>query len=613
MLAGAYAAAVTPPDVYIFTTNKYFQVPHSCFYYFRDTSTRLTIENFKCGPDSFDFTQFKAAIETFGFTADVFWVRILAYNPFDYLIGGILEFQDPNVDRICFHQLNSDSVVSDTTGILYPFDRRPVYGGMFCFECSFPPRCTTSIYLRCSARKIFELPLVLRDRATFIKHHQHAIFFTGLAYGILIFFGIAALFLSFIYHDGNYRYFALFIISFCCMLAVRDGVSYRYFWPQSPWLQFHAQIVFFCVSIIFSILFVTNFLTLKKDCRPARSFGNVIIAGWIAGMLYGFAGNPRIAGFALDLMLMATVLYIFILTVLTRRHHAPSVQIMFLLWAIFITFVLFRTCVYTFNLRIPSTVKLFLHFGYYRHFGILLVTGVTTLAIGYKLHRLQNDQNKATLEAALLQRKTMELRLSNLQIRVQPHFLFNTINTIANMVVTDPRKAETALIEFSEFYRIILRHTGKNKTRISEEITIITRYLFLEKMRFGNRLDYSMDVDVQSEAVTIPPMSIQILVENSLKHGIHPKIEGGRVHVETRIQGGQCRIIVDDTGVGLATLQSTIGTGLTNLRSRLDLMYHGRYSLEIINKSAVNNTTGSGVIAILTLPVEGENLPGIIW
>jgi two-component system sensor histidine kinase AlgZ len=167
-------------------------------------------------------------------------------------------------------------------------------------------------------------------------------------------------------------------------------------------------------------------------------------------------------------------------------------------------------------------------------------------------------------------------RLQELQARIRPHFLFNTLNSAIALVRDEPAKAETLLEDLSELFRGALAEPGASVT-LGEEITLARRYLAIEEVRFEERLAIEWDIDPEADGARLPPLLLQPLVENSVKHGIEPSPRGGTVLVRTRKRGGMAVIEVVNTlapppedGVPRS---GGHGIALANVRDRLDLLH----------------------------------------
>ena len=162
-------------------------------------------------------------------------------------------------------------------------------------------------------------------------------------------------------------------------------------------------------------------------------------------------------------------------------------------------------------------------------------------------------------------------RLAELQSRIRPHFLFNTLNTALSLVQVDPARAEEVLEDLAELFRVALTDTGESVT-LAEEVELARRYLAIEQIRFGSRLSVSWDLDADAGAARVPPLLLQPLVENAVRHGVEPAAGGGVIRVRTRVKTGRAVVSIANS-VPDAPSRPGNGIALRNVRERLQLMH----------------------------------------
>jgi two-component system sensor histidine kinase AlgZ len=162
-------------------------------------------------------------------------------------------------------------------------------------------------------------------------------------------------------------------------------------------------------------------------------------------------------------------------------------------------------------------------------------------------------------------------RLAELQSRIRPHFLFNALNTALALVRVDPERAENVLEDLAELFRVALAEAGASVT-LEEEIALARRYLAIEQVRFGTRLALHWDIDPRVHATRVPPLVLQPLVENAVRHGIEPAARGGWVRISAQALRGQAVVLVTNT-LGDEPGSPGHGMALHNLRERLRLLH----------------------------------------
>ncbi len=227
---------------------------------------------------------------------------------------------------------------------------------------------------------------------------------------------------------------------------------------------------------------------------------------------------------------------------------------------------------------------------------------ITSIAVFYLLKYIdtitEKENEKTTLAIA-----NNEMRLSLLKSQINPHFLFNTLNSISTLMNTNKTKARQMMTMLGDVLRYALDSNSVREVPLGDELAFIRNYIHIQQVRFGQRLKYKEDIDKQCLALTIPPMVLQPLVENSVKHGITPKEEGGTITVSIKRQNSKVVFRVADDGVGLTKKKdfesSNSGVGLVNSDMRLQNMYGRDSKLRI--------TAGSeGFVVDFNIPVDDD-------
>jgi sensor histidine kinase YesM len=216
----------------------------------------------------------------------------------------------------------------------------------------------------------------------------------------------------------------------------------------------------------------------------------------------------------------------------------------------------------------------------------------------YQLARRASAEAQLEREKARTERIEREALLANLralQAQIEPHFLFNTLANVTSLIDPDPAKARRMLESFIRFLRASLGATRMESTTLGAERELIAAYLEVLQVRMEGRLRYSVDVPPDLASYALPSLLLQPLVENAIRHGLEPKVEGGEVTMRARREGGKVVVEIADSGVGFAPTTRG-GVGLTNLRERLRLLFGDSASLEI------TDAPGAGSRVSVSLP-----------
>jgi sensor histidine kinase YesM len=198
-----------------------------------------------------------------------------------------------------------------------------------------------------------------------------------------------------------------------------------------------------------------------------------------------------------------------------------------------------------------------------------------------KLNKATEDLKAKDLAEERLRQIATEARLSSLESRVHPHFLFNTLNSISALIRESPAEAERMVERLSALLRFSLDSGGARLVPLSQEFGIVRTYLEIEKVRFGDRLRYKIEADPALDSLEVPPLSVQTLVENSVKFAVSPRREGAEITVRAVMREGKPAIDVLDDGPGFSIADLKAGHGLDLLQSRLAAQFGSGSALEI--------------------------------
>jgi two-component system LytT family sensor kinase len=229
---------------------------------------------------------------------------------------------------------------------------------------------------------------------------------------------------------------------------------------------------------------------------------------------------------------------------------------------------------------------------------VAVIVGRRLEALARERERLERARREAQLEHQVV---SAELRA--LRAQLNPHFLFNALNTIAALIPHAPEKAESMVVQLAKVFRHLLTHSEKSFSSLQEEIEFLRTYLDIEKVRFGERLSIEFDIGVDASSATVPSLILQPLVENALKHGLATKRGDNQLIIRAGRVSGALSLSVEDNGVGIsaaadvAQRDGASGVGLRNIRERLRTIYGSRASL------VLENIAQGGSRALVIIPV----------
>jgi two-component system LytT family sensor kinase len=233
---------------------------------------------------------------------------------------------------------------------------------------------------------------------------------------------------------------------------------------------------------------------------------------------------------------------------------------------------------------------------------ILNITSVVLVwsLIYFAIHYFENSK-KAEIETFIFEAAVKDFELKTLKAQLNPHFMFNAMNSIRALIEEDPQNAKDAITKLSNLMRYTLKIERTETVLLSEELKTIQDYLDLEKIRFEERLNYKIKSTPDADRFEIPPMMVQTLVENGIKHGISKITAGGEVDVDAKVYGSNLIIEIRNTGkFDEEALKNSRGFGVSNTKHRLSLLYGENASLTLTNEH--NNT----VLTKLKIPSGGS-------
>jgi len=214
---------------------------------------------------------------------------------------------------------------------------------------------------------------------------------------------------------------------------------------------------------------------------------------------------------------------------------------------------------------------------------IVFVRIASTWVLAYFLYHLGRRNNIAEKEKAELNQLYAESSLNHLREQVNPHFMFNSLNSVKALISEDPEKAKTAIVVLADILRNSLNSTSKPTIPLQEELDHCRDYLEMEKIRFEDRLQYEINVQDTITDSMLPPLSIQTLVENAIKHGFNESLSGGKISIYGKEE--KDKILIKVTNDGQLKSNNSTGIGIKNLKKRFEILYSNNFDFTISEKN----------------------------
>jgi sensor histidine kinase YesM len=235
----------------------------------------------------------------------------------------------------------------------------------------------------------------------------------------------------------------------------------------------------------------------------------------------------------------------------------------------------------------------------------LTIHGLTVFADGTFFGTAWEEKKVAELMAneklkvVSSEKQLVQAQMRMLQAQIEPHFLFNTLANIQSLIAKSPDRANLMMDNFIAYLRQSLTASRAQEGTVQQEIDLVRHYLDLIKIRMAERLSFTFDIDPLLSPVPLPPMLLQPIVENAIKHGLEPKEEGGYISIRGELidAGSRIRFTIADNGLGFGVHADSAGTGLglANLRERLKVLYDGAATMEITDANP-------GTSVVITFP-----------
>jgi len=230
---------------------------------------------------------------------------------------------------------------------------------------------------------------------------------------------------------------------------------------------------------------------------------------------------------------------------------------------------------------------------YYFHQGLTIYW--TTLVVAHALYYYRGLREREA-QTAILTAQLAQAQLQALKMQIHPHFLFNTLNSIAALLHKDVEAADRMIAKLGDFLRLTLKRSDAQIVDFEQELEFLKCYLDIEHIRFQDRLTVEMDIDPHALTAMIPNLILQPIVENAVRHGVARQTDPGHISIRARRQGARLIMRVEDNGPGLKPSSNGSGIGLSNTRARLEQFYGSDFSFQIANSA------GRGATVTLDVP-----------
>lgn len=440
-----------------------------------------------------------------------------------------------------------------------------------------------TVLVRAKAEDVAAFPLELAELRQLAQIDRQEEIVMGLFYGAMLFAILFSSLVAVYLRDGTSVAYAAFLACLAGFEASVDGVGRLVLWAKAGFVD-RVSVALFCgLTIVTSMVFASRFLRLRQTLPAADRWFRVPIAAGFALAAGSLFAPARLIGALGSVFASVTVLVLAGTIMVSLRRRVPQSGYFVLACGSMCAGVLVNAG-RNFGL-LPATLLT----SYGHRLGAVSMMTLLSCALVARFARSQQGKAAAERRAwesrmdALTQAKqSAEFKLQALQAQINPHFLFNTLSSVAGLIAESPERAREVVLRLATLFRHTLDSSVRRWVTLEQELSTVRLYLELQKMRFEHRLQVEIDVDPLLLDVHLPGLLLQPLVENAVKHGLQRTGSTGNVRVAGRADHGRCRLTVEDDGIGMTGSGADAdGHGLRSVRERLRLAYDDDFEMEL--------------------------------
>ena len=521
-----------------------------------------------------------------GLQSNITWYKLKIFNPTSKPISLYLTLTGMISDvRIYAVDSKNQLISSSRTGVLYPSDYRSPFdfGNHLNAVLSIKENQDLTIYTAAYTipGALNSQQLTLYSETGLIEKNYFWLVSQSLYYGSIFALLLYNFLLLLSSREKIYLHYVLYLTSFLGLISVLNGI-YSGIFTESIIIHGKTFVeLSFAGLFLFILLFSGSFLGLKSYKvfdRLNRVLAALIILQY--GLSFILPFGITMLGFVLtNFLVFPFLIIVAIWLALQRKREAYLFLLAFL--AFMIAALVQSFLALGIVERIPITENAL-------QIGSFLEAILLSVAVGYKLRMLNIRVIKNLRELNKLEKLNTDIRIKALGDQLKPHFLFNSLSLIADQLRNSKHLAEESLMVLADVYRSILKGSKTSTWSLEDEISLVRDYLFIQKMRFAEKLLYTIDHEGVDSSIHCPCLIIQTLVENSVKHGILQIRSGGEIKVFITQEGGLYRVCVSNTASGdKSTIVQGTGSGLKNANERLGYLYGEKFQIDLKTEDAV--------------------------
>ncbi len=534
----------------------------------------------------------------------------------------VLIIEQPKLNEIEVFLFKSGKVhLHERQGRYESFNKRKYNCPNYVFDLESSEKGEYELFIKVRGNEQLIVPVFVSSKEGFFSEIAFQNVFFGLYCGIILAMVCYNLFIYSVVRDKGYLFYVGTVFFLGITQVSLKGYGFQFFWPDNIWIEDKSTILFSSIASIFSMFFFRYILFIKK-----KFIVNLIVFGFATNVVFVLLNYYSIALVSLQFFTLVIVFYILFVALKKYKDGIKSARFFLLAWTTLLigllVFILKDFDVLPYNI--------------YTNYSVLIGSGIEAILLSFaladKINVYKKDKTKAVKEKEQLLlkqniqleekvgKRTEELALLNKELKrqalsaqIDPHFIFNALNSIQNFILkSDKLNAQKYLSKFARLMRFHLNSSLKKYIPLKDELDAITSYLELEKLRFENRFQFEIRLDANLDArnLEIPSMLLIPFLENAVWHGILPRDDNnGVINIDIKWEENELTVEIKDNGIGIRAseelkdrevLKEHESAGVKITKERLELMHSYTGTKAFFTVESDNN----GTIVSFLLPVK---------
>lgn len=574
--------------------------------FLEDSSGNLRIGDVVSREKARQFKPVNKQLIAFGLTRSFFWINAKIINKSNNAL--FLKISNNSLTDIkVFEIANTRIDKYYHAGDWLPFNKREIKNIDHLISLHASKNQVSEIYIRVMHVRGTQFPVYIGTATAFYTIDTERSFVDGIYYGLMLLMVLYNLFIYFSLKDRSYLYYVAYVLLIAMFNASMDGYAFRYFWPTHPALNQYEDI-WAALSGIAAIIFASSFLNIRQTSPVFHKIFMGILVTYILAIVLIISKHFSIGMIVTELITLVFILCIFTAAYIIMKNGYKPAELFLVAWSMLLlsaaVFILKDYGFLPYNAITVNALQI----------GSAVEALLLSIALADRINIYRREKAKAqrelieTLqEKSTMQHNMLELEATALRSQMNPHFIFNCINSIKALIKQQQdAKAIDYLTTFSKLLRTILSNAEKRTITLFDEIETCRLYIKLESMRFEKKFTYTINIDdgLDLKSIEVPALILQPFIENAIWHGLLQNGTPGTLTIIIKEQHGAIQCTIDDNGIGREqslknkaiyqddTHQSR-GINITQSRLNIDNALSNRNAaVQIVDKT---NATGQAV------------------